>query len=84
MAEIGKLYTLAKDPTVSAYAMSDTCDVNRKKHTDWIKADIFDMPFMLIEERNNKQAYWIKILLGDQIGWINVEEEQLRLYKLYR
>ena len=84
MAEIGKLYILAKDPGIAAYAMSDTYDVARKRSTDWIAADRFEMPFLLIEEHGKEDNYWIKILVGDKTGWLHVDEDQLRLIKTYR
>jgi hypothetical protein len=84
MAEIGKLYILAKDPEIASYAMSDTYDIKRRKFTEWIRAEAFQMPFMIVEEYGAEGFYWIKILLGDKTGWINVYEDQLRLIKPYR
>jgi pyruvate/2-oxoacid:ferredoxin oxidoreductase alpha subunit len=84
MAEIGKLYTLAKDPGIAAYAMSDTYEVRYKNVTDWVVAESFERPFMVIEEYKRGTDYWVKILLDDKTGWLHVEEEQLRIFKPYR
>jgi hypothetical protein len=84
MAEIGKLYILAKDPDIASYAMSDTYVLKERKLTDWIRAEAFETPFMIIEEYGAEDCYWIKVLLGDKTGWINIYEEQLRLVKPYR
>lgn len=78
--EIGKLYILAKDPTIAAYAMSDTYLIKDRRCTDWITADFFETPFLLIEEYGAEDCYWIKVLAKDKIGWINVYREQLKLF----
>ena len=81
MAEIGKLYVLAIEHGVSSYAMSDTYDVSRKRSTDWIPAETFQNPFILIDQHGKD---WIKVLVGDKTGWINAGEDQLRLIKPYK
>ena len=47
MAEIGKLYTLARDPSVSTYGLCNTWNVSYKIITEWISAEKFLIPFMV-------------------------------------
>lgn len=84
MAEIGKLYYLAKDPFISSYAMNDTYDIGKKKITQWIPAKKLEEPFMIVEEYRKHDNYWVKVVIEDKSGWIHIDEEQLRLYKPYR
>lgn len=84
MIEIGKLYTLAKDPTISSYAMNDTYIPTKKKITDWIKAEKFDHPFLVVDCYSKNDHHWIQVVIEDKTGWIYIPKEQLRIYKPYR
>lgn len=84
MIELGKLYTLAKDPYISSYAMNDTYNLRLKKTTEWIRADKFEHPFMIVDCHGEDDDHWIKVIIDDKSGWIHIDEEQLRIYKPYR
>lgn len=84
MIEIGKLYYLAKDPTVYSYSISDTRDLDTRKKVNWIKAEKLEKPFLIIDMCEDGECYlWLQIIVEEQIGWINVEQERLRFYKTY-
>lgn len=84
MAEIGKLYTLARDPSVSTYGLCNTWNVSYKIITEWISAEKFLIPFMILSEYGSDENYWIQILIEDKTGWIHIDPDQLRIYKSYR
>lgn len=80
MAKVGKLYILARDPGVTTYAMNDTWNLPHAKETEWVSANKFSIPFLLLSEHGREDNYWIQILMSDgKKGWIHIEEEQLRI-----
>jgi hypothetical protein len=91
MIDIGKLYYLAKEPGIVSYAMHSTWDgQDPTRKVTWVTAEQLSQPFLIVQEYQVKQkalnyaSYWIKIVIGENIGWISIEKEQLRLYKPYR
>lgn len=77
MIEIGKLYTLAKDPTISSYAMNDTYITAKKKITDWIKADKFEHPFLVVDCYSKNEHHWIKVIIEDKSGWVYISRRTI-------
>lgn len=61
--------------------MSDTYDVSRRNIIEWVRAETFQNPFILIDQHGKD---WIKVLVGDKTGWINADVDQLRLIKPYK
>ncbi len=79
---IGNLYILEKDKNgISYYALVRDCSKNSLETFDWIQISKLETPFMVLGEYYSGKIYFVHILLENKVGWINIDSNQLKLFK---